>query len=63
MSRVICLGNGESRLGINLDGLRQYATIWGCNALYRNWTPDFLVCVDIEMSHEIYRSGSVSHIP
>ena len=57
MSRVICLGNGESRLGIDLDGLRQYATIWGCNALYRDWTPDRLVCVDIEMSHEIYRSG------
>ena len=57
MNRVICLGNGESRLGIDLDGLRQYATIWGCNALYRDWTPDRLVCVDIEMSHEIYRSG------
>ena len=57
MNRVICLGNGESRLGIDLDGLRQYATIWGCNALYRDFTPDFLVCVDIEMSHEIYRSG------
>ena len=57
MSRVICLGNGESRLGIDLDGLRQYATIWGCNALYRDFTPDCLVCVDIEMSHEIYRSG------
>lgn len=57
MNRVICLGNGESRLGIDLDRLRQYATIWGCNALYRDFTPDFLVCVDIEMSHEIYRSG------
>jgi hypothetical protein len=57
MSRVICLGNGEALLGIDLDRLRQYATIWGCNALYRDFTPDFLVCVDIEMSHEIYRSG------
>ena len=57
MNRVISLGNGESRLGIDLDRLRQYATIWGCNALYRDFTPDFLVCVDIEMSHEIYRSG------
>ena len=57
LSRTICLGNGESRLGLNLDELRQYTTVWGCNALYRDWTPDYLVCVDIEMSHEIYRSG------
>ena len=57
MNRVICLGNGESRLGLDLDDLRKYATIWGCNALYRDWAPDYLVCCDIEMSHEIYRSG------
>ena len=55
--KVVCLGNGESRLGVDLDGLKQHATVWGCNALYRDWTPDRLVCVDLAMSHEIYRSG------
>ena len=57
MNRVICLGNGESRLGLDLDDLRKYAIIWGCNAIYRDWAPDRLVCLDIEMSHECYRSG------
>ena len=57
-SRIaVCLGNGESRLGVDLNELQKYSTVWGCNAIYRDWTPDRLVCVDIGMSHEIYRSG------
>ena len=56
-SKVVCLGNGESRLGIDLSDLKQKVEVYGCNALYRDFTPDRLVCVDIEMSHEIYRSG------
>ena len=57
-SRIaVCLGNGESRLGVDLNKLQKYSTVWGCNAIYRDWTPDRLVCVDIAMSHEIYRSG------
>ena len=57
-SRIaVCLGNGESRLGVDLNELQKYSTVWGCNAIYRDWTPDRLVCVDIAMSHEIYRSG------
>ena len=51
------LGNGESRVGLNLDTLKERAIIWGCNAIYRDWTPDRLVAVDIETSHEIYNSG------
>ena len=55
--RCILLGNGESRLGLDLDYLKERAIVWGCNAIYRDWTPDRLVSVDIEMSDEIYRSG------
>ena len=51
------MGNGESRLGIDLSDLKQKTLLWGCNALARDFAPDRLVCVDIEMSHEIYRSG------
>ena len=55
--RCILLGNGESRLGLDLDYLKERTIVWGCNAIYRDWTPDRLVCVDIEMSDEVYRSG------
>ena len=57
LGKVVCLGNGESRIGIDLPDLKQKVEVYGCNVLYRDFTPDRLVCVDIEMSHEIYRSG------
>ena len=55
--RCFLIGNGESRLGLDLEGLKEYGTTWGCNAIYRDWTPDRLVSIDIEISHEVYRSG------
>ena len=57
MKRVFCLGNGESRKGVNLDILKQHGKIYGCNALYRDYTPDVLVAVDQGIIHEIYQSG------
>ena len=47
------LGNGVSRLRLNLPALRKYGTIYGCNALYREFEPDYLVAVDAKMVHEI----------
>lgn len=55
--RVICLGNGNSRKGLDLDKLSLYFTMYGCNAIYRDWTPDVLVAVDHGIMHEIYHSG------
>jgi hypothetical protein len=57
MNRWFCIGNGESRKPLNLDSLREYGKIVGCNALYRHFTPDVLISVDHEISHEVYRSG------
>lgn len=57
MNRWFCIGNGESRKPLNLDSLREYGKIIGCNALYRHFTPDVLISVDHEISHEVYRSG------
>ena len=54
---IICLGNGESRLGLDLDGLRKRCSIIGANAIYRDFTPDIVVAIDRGMMHEIYRSG------
>jgi hypothetical protein len=57
MSSVFCIGNGESRKDFNLDLLKPYGKIYGCNALYREYTPDVLVSVDHGIMHEIYQSG------
>ena len=62
MSRVFCIGNGESRRDFNLQNLRQYGKIYGCNALYRDFTPDVLTSVDHGMMHEIYHAGVAQKI-
>ena len=55
--KVFCIGNGESRKDFNLDLLKPHGKIYGCNALYREYTPDVLVSVDHGIMHEIYQSG------
>jgi hypothetical protein len=47
------LGNGTSRKSINLEQLKTKGTVYGCNALYRDFDPDFLVAVDVKMILEI----------
>jgi hypothetical protein len=54
---VFCIGNGESRIGFDLEQLRPHGKIYGCNALYRDFTPDVLVAVDHGIIHEVYHSG------
>ena len=51
------LGNGTSRLRLNLPELRGRGTIIGCNALYREFDPDYLVAVDTKMVNEIIAAG------
>ena len=55
--RVFCLGNGPSRKSFDLEILKTFGTVIGCNAIYRDFTPDILVANDSKMSHLIYRSG------
>ena len=50
------LGNGESRIGIDLEKLRKYGPIYGCNALYRDFTPDVLISIDKGMIKEIQKA-------
>jgi hypothetical protein len=57
MSKVFVLGNGESRQPLNLDVLKTIGKVYGCNALYRDFTPDGLICVDSGMMQEVYDSG------
>lgn len=51
------LGNGISRKPIKLDDLKPLGKTYGCNALYRSFTPDYLVAVDARMVIEITRTG------
>jgi hypothetical protein len=53
MTIAFVLGNGTSRKPIQLDPLKQYGKIYGCNALYRSFEPDYLVAVDAKMINEI----------
>jgi hypothetical protein len=51
------LGNGRSRLQLNLNELKKYGVIYGCNALYREFSPDYLIAVDEKMVREIHETG------
>jgi hypothetical protein len=51
------LGNGTSRKPVDLNTLKEYGTIYGCNALYREFDPDYLVAVDVKMVLELHNAG------
>ena len=51
------LGNGKSRLKLDPNRLNGLGTTIGCNALYREFEPDFLVAVDVKMVNEIISAG------
>ena len=51
------LGNGTSRKGIDPNQLKSFGKIYGCNALYREFEPDYLIAVDTKMVLEINKSG------
>ena len=62
MSRAFVLGNGISRKNISLTTLGQCGMIYGCNALYREHTPDVLISTDRPRAEHIQRSGySAAH--
>ena len=51
------LGNGTSRLAINAQSLLDQGTVYGCNAQYREFSPHFLIAVDLKMINEIVETG------
>ena len=51
------LGNGTSRQSVDLNQLKTKGTVYGCNALYREFDPDYLVAVDTKMIIEINKAG------
>ena len=63
VKRVFCIGNGESRIGFDLEKLRPHGVIYGCNAIYRDFMPDVLTAVDHGIMHEVYHAGVAQKIP
>jgi hypothetical protein len=57
MNRAFVIGNGTSRQDFNLTQLKNKGKIYGCNALYREFDPDFLIAVDVKMILEINQYG------
>ncbi len=53
MTTAFCFGNGNSRKGLNLDDFKKHGTVIGCNAIYRDFTPDILVALDQDRSRNI----------
>lgn len=51
------LGNGTSRGSIDVEEISKIGKIYGCNALYRTFAPDYLVAVDVKMILEIKKTG------
>ena len=51
------LGNGRSRLALDLAILAKQGTIYGCNALYREFVPNVLVATDRPIATAIQQSG------
>lgn len=55
------IGNGPSRKGFDLNKLKGKGTVFGCNALYRDFKdhslPDYLVSIDEEIIKEIKKSS------
>lgn len=51
------IGNGVSRSDIDISLISFKGTTYGCNALYREYAPDFLIAVDTKMILEISEAG------
>jgi len=63
MTPAVVLGNGISRQHVPFAQLQAYGTIYGCNALYREHTPDVLVATDRPIATHIQQSGySLKHV-
>jgi len=71
---VLVIGNGESRIGCNLNELKDRYVLIGCNAIHRDVRVDHLICCDRRMVLEaekniqinetkIYTRSSVPALP
>jgi len=60
---IFVVGNGTSRKPIDLNLLKKYGKVYGCNALYREFDPDVLVAVDTKMVLELNKAKYQHRVP
>ena len=48
-----CIGNGPSRKDFDLNKLKGSGQTYGCNALYRDFVPDYIFSVDAKMTQKM----------
>jgi hypothetical protein len=63
LATAFVLGNGTSRSPIPLDPLRKFGKIYACNAIYRDFDPDFLIAVDSKMIIELDKARYQYKVP
>ena len=49
---VSIIGNGESRMGFDMTPLKLFSTVVGCNAIFRDYVCEYLVCAGKHMCQE-----------
>ena len=49
---VSIIGNGESRRGFDISPLKLFSTVVGCNAIYRDFVTEYLICADKPMCQQ-----------
>jgi len=57
MAISFVLGNGVSRQSVDLNVLKTLGAVYGCNAIYREFTPHVLISTDLPISTHIQNSG------
>ena len=53
---VSVIGNGESRRGFDITPLKQFTTVVGCNAIFRDHNLEYIVACDRHMCQEAVNS-------
>lgn len=57
MNIACVIGNGPSRKQFDLDTIHQTMYTYGCNGLYRDFLPNYLVSMDFTMVDEILQNN------
>ena len=58
IKNALIIGNGRSRLNFDLYQIKERFVTYGCNGLHRDYTPDYLISMDIHMVTEILNARS-----
>jgi hypothetical protein len=61
MATAFIIGNGTSRAGVDLARLKPKGTVFGCNAICREFHPHYIVAIDDPMIKHLSASDYPQH--